>query len=230
MGQVSFPSTGVSSYSMRVGVIGPVSANTQRQFSFYFKSFAGLVVTLPVDLHDFKATTNHDELKLTWVSSKEDNFSHYEVYRSYNGVGFELLGSVNKAVSRSGVNAYQYTDYNALNTTLGSPFYRLKMVDLDGKSAWSHILYIGASELPISAQFGIYPNPNTGVMNIMSVDEDEFERLLIKDIYGKIVFEEELNQTLAMHEVNTSNLLSGVYVLMLLKPDGTVQSTSFVKQ
>jgi hypothetical protein len=230
MGQVSFPSTGVSSYSMRVGVIGPVAANTQRQFSFYFKSFAGLVVSLPVELIDFKADKLSNNIDLSWISAKEENFSHYEVYRSSNGNQFEYIGTVNSKAANSGVTSYGFSDTKAFGQGVNSVYYRLKMVDADGRVAWSHLLYVGDAEEVIAAKIGLYPNPVSGALNIAVNDPDQCESILVKDVYGKTVLRDFTGNSSEGLQINVSELEPGVYVLVLYGFDGSMHTSNFVKQ
>jgi hypothetical protein len=230
MGQVSFPSTGVSSYSMRVGVIGPVAANTQRQFSFYFKSFAGLVVTLPVELIDFKANKLGDHVDLSWISAKEENFSHFEVYRSSNGTQFEYLASVNSKSANSGISVYGFSDAKAFGQGIGSVYYRLKMVDADGAVAWSHLLYVGDAEDAITAKIGLYPNPVSGTLNVAVNDPDLCESILVKDVYGKTVLHSHSGNSFGGLQINVSELEPGVYVLVVYGFGGSMHTSNFVKQ
>ena len=229
MGQLSFPSTGISSYSMRVGVIGPVSANTQRQFSFYFKSFAGLVVALPVELIDFKAQSVNSNVDLSWVSAKEDNFSHYEIYRSYNGHQFEYIGSEYSKSSSNGVTPYHFADLNALSTDLKSAYYRLRMVDRDGRSTWSHLVYVGSQSESVNSTFSLFPNPASSVLNISIEDPEMCESVVVKDVFGNIVIEKHIADGLLNSNIDVSELQSGLYVIVISKADGSVEASSFVK-
>jgi hypothetical protein len=96
--------------------------------------------TLPLDLISFNAVIVNNDVKLSWVSENQVNVSHFEIERSPDGfAGFTKLGQalVNNSLSGS----YVFTDVNAkLFFTKG--YYRLKIVDIDGKITYSKIVLV----------------------------------------------------------------------------------------
>lgn len=226
MGQVNFPS-GTSNFYMRVGVVGPISANTQRQFSFYFKSFTGLLVPLPVKLVSFTSSIKADQVQLNWISADEHQFSHYEVYQSTDGKDYQYKATVNANGSSAALNYYSFAD-SRLPGDAGQLFYKLKLVDLNGKFEWSSVRVVEFN-LPQAASGSIFPNPAVANINIVSAFEGSIVNVWIKDASGMELAAYALN-----HEsnavINISMLSPGFYNVLIKHQDGSTAVYKLIKQ
>jgi hypothetical protein len=109
---------------------------------------------LPVTLMDFKAKKKGTAVDLTWSTSAEYNVAYYELERGLNGVNFVSIGKVNSTIGSSVANNYQFTDGTPLHS---NSYYRLKIVDTDGRYKFSSIIKLSSSSS--AKQFVIYPNP-----------------------------------------------------------------------
>ncbi|MGN6475750.1 MAG: hypothetical protein ACTHKV_00890 [Flavipsychrobacter sp.] len=89
---------------------------------------------LPVKLQTFYATIRDKYVLLQWATSTEENLSHFELQRSVNGSFFSLLSEI-KAFNAG--HQYNALDMHPMD---GSNFYRLKMVDIDGRVSYSPIV------------------------------------------------------------------------------------------
>jgi hypothetical protein len=106
---------------------------------------------LPVKLVDFSASKKSNYIKLQWTTEEESNISHYEMQRSTNGTVFSAIGNVTSR--NQDIRAfYSYDDYNPVN---GLTYYRLKSVELNGKSGYSKIVSIDFSKM---GGISIYPS------------------------------------------------------------------------
>lgn len=227
MGQMNFTSS-VSSFTMRVGVIGPVSSNTQRQFSFYFKGFSDLTVPLPVHLYDFRAEKKDAQVYIGWVSSHESNFSHFELYRSYDGLKFEQIQTIAGKGSYSSLSNYKLVD----ETTLSSShiYYKLKMTDLDKREVWSHTITTGNTEqIGVVSNFQLYPSPVSDQLSINSILSLSISRVNIFDAYGKMVFGNSYDTSSEIIVLNVSDFTSGVYTVQITDATGLIEDKRFVK-
>ena len=98
------------------------------------------LVTLPVDLLSFSGSLNtqyHSELQ--WQTTNQYNLSNFEIQRSYDGSQFSVAGTVNAIQNPAQIQNYSFTDPVLAKTV---NFYRLKMVDQDGRSKYSAIIRI----------------------------------------------------------------------------------------
>lgn len=75
----------------------------------------------------------------------------------------------------------------------------------------------------------IYPNPTTGKCNIVSLTDDLFCKIIIQDIYGKILFEKNifLDNTI---EIELSSFADGVYILTTMNQEGKLSNYKIIKQ
>ncbi len=114
-------------------------------------------VALPVEIIRFyyKKTTN---VQLMWQVATEQNLSHYEVEKCTNALSsadsFEKIGIVRAEKNQN----YEFEDATTWGNNENIRFYRLKMVDNDGKSAYSSILSVknNVLEPPVEEILVIY--------------------------------------------------------------------------
>ncbi|MFN8247919.1 MAG: T9SS type A sorting domain-containing protein [Ferruginibacter sp.] len=138
----------------------------------------------PVDvkLSSFTAKLVNSNGVLNWVTEQEVNSSHFEIERSEDAVKFENRGSVNAAGNSSTKTTYGYND--PINTSAKVVYYRLKMVDLDGKYEYSKIIAIKLNGSFSNESFSVYPNPFINDIKVRitsSTDENATFRILSFD-------------------------------------------------
>ena len=103
-------------------------------------------VALPVDLVSFSGILNNMEhAKLQWRTTNQFNLRNFEVQHSIDGLHFISVGKVEATQISGVVLDYNFTDPNIANTI---NFYRLKMMDMDGKFKMSNTLIINNTRLP----------------------------------------------------------------------------------
>lgn len=107
-------------------------------FSKFFLVDNGVV--LPVNLLSFSGTLNpQGHAALLWQTTNERNFSHFEIERSFDGVGYTKVGQVQAAGNIASVQDYRLTDPQRAEAV---NFYRLKIVDRDGRFTYSAVVRI----------------------------------------------------------------------------------------
>ncbi|GAB4490534.1 MAG: hypothetical protein OHK0045_15230 [Raineya sp.] len=163
---------------------------------------------LPIELIAFQAVTQNNQVTLLWQTASEINVSHFEIEKSVTGLSFTTIGKIE---SLNSANSYQYIDRYLQKGTL---YYRLKIVDKDGRFSYSQIKEVfieGSNE-----KFVLYPNPNKGQFVIQSEKRGMFE---LTDITGKVINTYTMQTTSI--EVN-ENLPAGMYFVRE-KTSGHVQ-------
>jgi hypothetical protein len=122
-------------------------------------------IVLPLDLLDFKAAIVEGGVKLNWVTSDEVNVRHFEILRSGDGINFSKVNKV-EAKGGSGKTNYELVDVVNINE---KAFYRLNMVDLDGRAKLSQIVMIrlNGQNQPVIV---IAPNPVQSLMKVKMSD------------------------------------------------------------
>ncbi|HUP12768.1 MAG TPA: T9SS type A sorting domain-containing protein [Niastella sp.] len=129
--------------------------------------------SLPIKLTAFNGKLSTEtEATLSWTSSLEENSFQYEVQRSADGKNYVTVGKV-KAAGTS-LEAVKYT-FNDPLPGAGAFFYRLKMVDLDGKVENSKSVYVN-SKKGSSVVTKIFPNPFTSEIQLIGATSADLNR------------------------------------------------------
>jgi hypothetical protein len=135
------------------------SAIAVSSFSPFAVGSTTLSNPLPITLLDFNAIVETSQVVLQWRTASEINSSYFAVQRSANGAEFETIGQVDAAQFSQSVLRYTYVDEHPL---AGKSYYRLKMIDQDGTSEFSKIIFVNFDEQLL--QF--YPNPTTDILHL----------------------------------------------------------------
>lgn len=199
--------TGTAEYSGNDGnKTGPWSVSN---------SFSGINVSLPVTLLSFNATYENSTSRLQWETTDELNNSHFEVEKSYDGLTFETTATVNAKGASAIANSYQVEDRNVNTSSI--VYYRLKQVDLDGKSSLSKIISVSTETTTTSFGLSIFPNPSSSTdYNLYFEGGARLVLLVVYDIHGQqlvsktITFED--NNVVSSKDIN-SNLAPGIYYI-----------------
>jgi hypothetical protein len=120
--------------------------------------------TLPIKLSGFNGRLNTEtEATLVWTSSLEENSFQYEVQRSADGKNFVTVGKVTAAGTSLEAVKYSFNDPLPAN---GSYWYRLNMVDIDGKTELSKVVYVN-SKKGSGIVTKLFPNPFTSEIQLI---------------------------------------------------------------
>lgn len=180
--------------------------------------------SLPLQLLSFTGQLTNNTVQLNWKTANETAFERFEVERSFNGVGFDKIGSVGFA---SSVHAYSATD-NVAGVSSKHIFYRLKLMDSDGKFSYSKVVAFNINES--QNRFMVYPNPaNTEMFVSITADKKTNMQVKIVDASGRTVSNEvkTVQKGSNVFPVNTSMLKKGNYFLELVTGEGT-RTTKFI--
>ncbi|MBX2845247.1 MAG: T9SS type A sorting domain-containing protein [Saprospiraceae bacterium] len=183
-----------------------VRVNDVSQFSLW--AFVDNSTALPVELIFFNAEAiNNNSVFCTWETATEENNSHFEIERSENGIDFEYVGQVIGAGTVSTIQQYSFLDEAPY---LGTSYYRLKQVDLDGSFDFSPIEVV---ELSNSVSIMVYPNPTLDRVNLIWPEKLDIKRFELYSMTGQLVLEGDLLANNS--EISIGSLSSGSYLLIL---------------
>ncbi len=133
------PPTGSSSVSFYM--TGVAGNNDGSETSDYVYSNAILNITIPITLGDFSGAIRNNAAILKWETYTESASRQFEVERSTNGINFETIDIVASAGNSSTLKNYYCTD-NSLPKNRQTFYFRLNMVDQDGRSEYSKVLVL----------------------------------------------------------------------------------------
>ncbi len=161
---------------------------------------------LPLKLVSFSGKLiNSDEAQLRWEVSGETNVARYEIEWSNDSKNWQRIGTVAVADS-SGINNYSLT--NSQPSLIN--FYRLKIVEIDGKNTLSAVIRVSGSDRAVV----IYPNPAKNSVIISSFN-DKPATVIILGNSGKVWLRKTISEPVA--KIDISNLPPGNYVVRIIR-------------
>jgi hypothetical protein len=108
---------------------------------------------LPLQLLSFSAQRSGDNVLLKWTTANEMNTSHFELFKGRQSGSMNYLDRVNALGYGTTNHDYSYIDQHPYT---GISFYKLKMLDIDGRFTWSPVVQVDFDE---ASFFRVYPNP-----------------------------------------------------------------------
>ena len=171
---------------------------------------------LPVTLINFSGFNEGDHNILKWITAHEENVLHFELQRSDNGIDFQPIRVIPAINSITG-SSYAQKDIPSWKTQ--TVFYRLKMVDRDGKFSYSAIVGVQKH----SSTFINVENPFDASIRIsLNSIRAQNIQLNLYDASGKQVVKKSVVAIQGMNYIQLNNLnqlAKGTYLLELLLKD-----------
>lgn len=180
--------------------------------------------TLPLTLLSFSANEINNTVQLKWQTTNERNTSHFVIEHSSDGFSFNSIGSLASSVNSSSVKSYFFLDQAPFSE---NNFYRLKMVEADGKLNISKVLMLKHSA---NTDFQLYPNPAKNVLNIEASANNEDCNYSIVDAQGRSIRNGTVNLNgRSSFFVDVQSLPAGSYYFILYRKN-KIEHVSFLKQ
>jgi GEVED domain/Secretion system C-terminal sorting domain len=214
---------GQSTY-LRIRITSASAAMTTAHATGYFNNgevedyqinVAGAYV-LSANLLSFDAKTiDNKAVKLNWSSANEAGLIGYEIERSTDGSNWNKLEQIfSKGNGQPGTFSYEYDDINPLKR---KSYYRLKMLNADGKHTYSSVKNILIKEAV--EEVHISPNPaSTKVSVSIKATEKTFTTITLIDMQGKKLLKQTGILTAGVNDIAISNfesLPAGVYTVQI---------------
>jgi hypothetical protein len=179
-----------------------------------------LAINNPVQL---SAQKNNNSAALKWTVSNTVSGNQFFIERSANGRTF-------MALSMADANNFNYTDNQLLS---GLNYYRIKMIDIDGRCYYSNIVAI-LNAAKGTILLGITPNPVTGnilKMQVTSAVAVEM-KTQITDVTGRNIDQQKVHLIAGSNvvELNAGALPSGSYIIYGIVAGERTRALHFVKQ
>lgn len=206
-----------------------------RMYSFWFKGFTyntPVVITLPVKLRSFDAYLKADnKVDLKWTTASEINVSHFVVERSTDGINYSDAGLVFAYGNSTVDKDYVLTD-NLANTKSDIVYYRLRSVDIDGKSQYSEVRIIRINtKSENSLTILTYPNPVTSELRI-TLPANWQNKKVVYELFkanGQIAKRAENTNSSQTETMNVSQLAPGFYIVRVIC-NGEMAQQKIIKQ
>jgi hypothetical protein len=173
----------------------------------------------------FTAWKRPDANRLTWLTTTEKNFSHFELEKSSDGVNFINIKTIAGKGGNSKETAYSFDD----NEVKALQYYRLKYIDANGGYTYSSILRVNRDDMTNAKVLFSNRVTTTLALRLIDINTDNLSVKII-DNSGREVRRQnvKINPGENSLNINTGAIPSGFYYLML-SGDNYKRTFSFVK-
>ncbi|MFN5982344.1 MAG: T9SS type A sorting domain-containing protein [Fluviicola sp.] len=184
---------------------------------------------LSLDLLSFEADKKTNGTEVVWKAQKEKDFSHYELERSKDGIIYEKIYTRNGYCTGTEACNYSYLDIQHSELV----FYRLKMIDKNGKFTYSKVISLE----PSTANSSLYSLISSSIIeNNLIIKLNSKKKttadLVIYSVSGNaLISKKDLVIKEGVNQLNTDvdKLAKGVYIYKLYFNDEKVLSGKIFK-
>lgn len=173
---------------------------------------------LPVKFASFTGKYQSPVALLEWQTSQEINSHHFDLYRSFDGIDFTLVSTVQSAGFSNVLKSYSYSD-NVNRPGSNVVYYRLKQVDINGKSTFSTTVRLNLATSSSSIKVDVYPNPFSADFTVaLNASKTGSAVLTLRNNAGQLIATRNLKLIKGNNSIlinNLPELSTGVYVLSI---------------
>ncbi|MEO8110252.1 MAG: immunoglobulin domain-containing protein, partial [Ginsengibacter sp.] len=152
-----------------------LDGNTQVDFSIVnipgsyasnrFRIVFSQAKVLPLTYISVKAYRQNTAINIEWTTENENGIKQYEVERSADAAAYTKINTTTAKNASS--STYSLLDENAMP---GYNYYRIKSIDINGKTAYSKVVKVLIETIKGSPSILVYPNPVTGKIISMQLN------------------------------------------------------------
>lgn len=187
-----------------------IADNTTGTSPLGFRSFA----IMPVNFTGFYISKAGENIQLNWSTDKEINNSHFDVERSLNGLAWQKIAVVFGTGSSNNTNNYSYNDKSITNPVV---YYRLRQVDINGRSVYSSIKMIHAGEAVSAAR--IYGSDKNVVIDLNTSVKNNLVIIVI-NTNGQVISKQTFSNPSYKININLNNASTGAYIVQVTDNKG----------
>jgi hypothetical protein len=190
----------------------------------------GLGTFLPVNLSQFSGRRSGPDNLLQWTTEQENGLDHFDLENATDNSNFTRIGRITAKGNCGSPIIYSFVHRN---TPSGVNYYRLRLVNNDGKLVFSPVVAIRGDGNGVDMQ-SVYPNPfRTTVSLAFTSQQAAKARCLVYDLNGRLCSSEAINVVKGLNLVTINSLQflqPGTYRLELYGYDKIMSSTLYKVQ
>lgn len=176
----------------------------------------------PVALSSFNYNVAGNAVTLNWQTGSEANSDYFDVQRSSDGINFTTIGKIKAAGTSSTLRNYTLTDTKPMYLN----HYRLSLVDLDGHSSFSKVLFVRCKK---GMPFEIIQNHVSNTLQLKINDLPAATgHFIIYDLSGRLISASKAKA--GLQDIDVLNLAKGNYLICLSLNDGQAYTQKFQKR
>ena len=202
---------GAASYSGGFNTSGP----------YYFSNSGQGAGILALTLVSFSGSVQSQDVILYWRTANEENINSFEIERSGNGNDdWQPLGTITSLASSESGFSYNFTDHTKTN---GDRYYRLKIIEKNGKYSYSKVLFINAGQ---TKTISLSSTLVSGSVNV-TLPASGQAQVSVYNTNGQLV--KTLTTGNESFSMDVSGLTRGAYFLRVFQEKNTY-ITKFIRQ
>lgn len=207
--------------STDVQAASPVANAANGEAEDYFIPFS---TPLPVTLHSFYAREDNNKVQLNWTTTAEQNCKGFALERSADALTWNNIGFV-ESKAEEGNSSFR-SDYSFIDTEpiIGRNFYRLKQIELDGKSVYSDVRLVSIAGAGNSVT--IQPNPFRDNINMEGLTGGEIVEIF--DVNGRMI-KRVKNGTATTLRISLNGYNTGLYYFSISTANKTPVTGKILK-
>jgi len=172
----------------------------------------GSFTPLPVKLTDFTVKRSSADAILNWNTAQEINTRNFTVQRSFDGLNFESIGTVQANGSSTNGKAYAFKDAGVADRGKSVIYYRLLTNDADGKSSFSSIITL---RITGSGKWNVKVlNDFSTDINLLVTDLSKPVQFSVLDMHGRKLLTTNYGAVNGKISIPATGLAHGNYVLI----------------
>lgn len=182
---------------------------------------------LPVGITNFSGQHNGAVNLLQWSTASEQNSDYFSVERSEDGNRYSPIGTVAAAGFSNVIKQYNFND---VQPAPGIQYYRLRMVDKDGKFTYSKVVLVNAGN---SVAIELYPNPAPDKVSLIINNSITGNGSInVFDINGRLIKQEMFikQDKLFKTAIDLKSQRSGTYLVEIKMGDQFIVTKQIQKQ
>jgi hypothetical protein len=177
---------------------------------------------LPVTFMGINGQRVNEGVLVRWDIADEVNVKEYQLEKSTNGASFSTVGSI----AATNKTMYGFTDPNAKAPVI---YYRVKSVDIDGRTKYTGIIKIINSN-SYSNKIKVYPSPAQNQVTVQHSQLGSSAKVTVTTIDGRVIRTLKPSANASNTMIDLTGLSAGTYVLKLEDGKGKTETTTFMKQ
>lgn len=183
---------------------------------------------LPVTLSYFTGQHREGINHLSWETESEDLHDRFMIQRSTDGDSYERIGEFS---SNGGINQRTAYTFDDLSSPVGTSFYRLEMIDINGGITFSNVVELSRTVDRVTV-LGLVPNPASETSDLIISSPERIDAAIeLFDLQGKQVGRQHFESEAGEHKasLNLRALSPGLYLVKVRTSQGTFTEKLVVK-
>ena len=169
---------------------------------------------LPVNFTNFFISKTDQNIQLSWSTDKEINNSHFEVERSFNGLNWEKIAVIVGSENDKNNSNYSYSDKEISRPVV---YYRIRQVDIDGRSVYTSIKTIRTGEA--ISPLKIYGSEKNIIIDFNTTVKSKIV-VSVANNSGQVITRKSYSNSSYKINLNLSGVPSGLYIVQVTDNEG----------